>query len=97
MERKVKPFLAEFEDTKRADRNRKVERQTRPWPTNKNERQTQNTQTILKTKAGVIRTLYNTRVSSGAPEGLLSRQSRCIVINDVSHNRYRNGFVFTID
>ena len=30
-----------------------------------------------------------------APVVLLSRRTRCIVIIDVSHNRYRNGFVFT--
>ena len=34
----------EFEDTKGADRNRQVGRQTRPWPIKRNERQTQNTQ-----------------------------------------------------
>ena len=47
----------EFEDTKGAERNRKVRKQTRTWLTKLNERHHRRHNTTLETKTGVTRNL----------------------------------------
>ena len=58
----------EFEDNKGVDRNQ-IRTQTRPWPTNRNERQTQYTQHYTENYSWNNMNLAKTRVSSGALKG----------------------------